>query len=290
MADLKAMAEDQLVKVVSELPWYLQLPFTVLQPLLGVVGVFKLVLGALPAATQTTVKPLLETLDDGSGASSSGKSLILFGLLAIGLALFGPSLLSSGASGAGDSIDGIAFPGTVGAQTFVGGGTRSKYGAVKVYAVGLYIDASRAASSLKPFVGAPASSLTGRADFFRVLQTGRFDRTLLLQFHRSVAADAVAGALRDSLASRLGAVALEKFRAALSAVLGAGSVAKGARLYFSCRGDALSIALGAPSPASTLKDKALCPAFLDVYLGPKPVSPAAKAGVATGFAARLYRS
>ena len=53
----------------------------------------------------------------------------------------------------------------------------------------------------------------------QTLQTGKFDRTLLLQFHRAVAADTVAGALRDSLAGRLSAAALDKFRNTLLATL-----------------------------------------------------------------------
>ena len=155
-------------------------------------------------------------------------------LLAIGLALY-VKFISSGSAAAGDSIDGLAFPGQLKGQTFVGGGTRAKYGAVKVYAVGLYIDAGRAASSLKPFVGLPATSLS--ANFFKVLQAGKFDRTLLLQFHRSVAAETVAGALRDSLAGRLSAGVLDKFRSTLLKTLGDASVLKGAKIFFSCRGD-----------------------------------------------------
>ena len=210
-------------------------------------------------------------------------------LLAIGLALYGKGYISRGSAAAGDSIDGLTFPGQLKGQTFVGGGTRAKYGAVKVYAVGLYIDAGRAASSLKPFVGLPAEKLP--SNFFKVLQTGKFDRTLLLQFHRAVAAETVAGALRDSLAGRLSAAVLDKFRSTLLATLGDASVLKGAKIFFSCRGDSLTISTGTLSGnAQSIRDKTLCPAFIDVYLGSKPISPAAKAGVAAGFAARLYRS
>ena len=118
----------------------------------------------------------------------------------------------------------------------------------------------------------------------------RFDRTLLLQFHRAVAAETVAGALRDSLASRLSAAVLDKFRSTLLATLGDASVVKGAKIFFSCRGDSMTISIGTLSHSSAIRDKALCPAFIDVYLGPKPISPPAKAGVAAGFAARLYSS
>ena len=114
----------------------------------------------------------VEQLQKSWKASTTTRKLaISTAICTILLALFGPSL--SGSSAAGDSIDGISFPGTLGSQSFVGGGTRAKYGAVKVYAVGLYIDAGRAASSLKPYVGVPANKLAGRADFFKALQTGK---------------------------------------------------------------------------------------------------------------------
>ena len=114
----------------------------------------------------------VEQLQKSWKASTTTRKLaISTAICTVLLALFGPSL--SGSSAAGDSIDGISFPGTLGSQSFVGGGTRAKYGAVKVYAVGLYIDAGRAASSLKPYVGVPANKLAGRADFFKALQTGK---------------------------------------------------------------------------------------------------------------------
>jgi hypothetical protein len=40
--------------------------------------------------------------------------------------------------------------------------------------------------------------------------------------------------------------------------------------------------------AVTLKEKGLCPALFDVYFGKAPVSPAAKDGVAVGFAERGF--
>ena len=204
----------------------------------------------------------------------------------VSLALYGQLLGGNG--GVGTTIDGIAFPGELSGQAFVGGGTRSKYGAVKVYAVGLYIDAARATSSLKPFVGVPAAKLpTG---FFKTLQTGKFGKTLLLQFHRSVASETVAGAMRDSLASRLGAATLDKFREALLAALASSSVAKGDRIYFACRGDAMTISAGKLGGGQSVRDRTVCPAFLDVYVGAKPISPAAKAGIAAGFAGNLYKS
>ena len=62
---------------------------------------------------------------------------------------------------------------------------------------------------------APAHSRRGGA--FATF-AGRFAKTLLLQFHRSVDADAVAGAMKDSLAKKVTAGTLAKFSDALSQV------------------------------------------------------------------------
>merc|ERR1712127_955300 len=78
------------------------------------------------------------------------------------------------------------------------------------------------------------------------------------------------------LAGRLSAAVLDKFRSTLLATLGDASVLKGAKIFFSCRGDSLTISTGTLSGnAQSIRDKTLCPAFIDVYLGPKPISPAA---------------
>ena len=91
--------------------------------------------------------------------------------------------------GDASTIDGISFPATVRLSgttlKLCGGGTRLKFNVVKVYAAGLYADAG----SLAPFAGKPVSELSKSASFYESLVTGKFAKTLLLQFHRSVGAD-----------------------------------------------------------------------------------------------------
>ena len=54
-------------------------------------------------------------------------------------------------------------------------------------------------------------------------------------------------------------------------------------------GGASTASMGAASGGVAVRAKGVCPAFLDVYVGGKPISPAAKAGIAAGFAAKFYQ-
>jgi len=193
------------------------------------------------------------------------------------------------------TIDGITFPselrmmGTT--QKLCGGGTRLKYNVVKVYAVGLYFEPQAVtrgggADSLKPFVGTPADKLTKSSGFYSAITNGKFAKTLLLQFHRSVGADAVAGAMKDSLSKKVAAGALTKFSDALSTALGGGAVPQGGKLSFSCKADTMSISF-ADGAGLSVREKSLCPALFSVYYGSPPISPAAKEGAAKAFA-ELY--
>jgi len=203
---------------------------------------------------------------------------------------------SLGGDGGGATvIDGITFPAELRAsgtmQKLCGGGTRLKYNVVKVYAVGLYFEPQAVTrdggkDGLMPYVGMSAADLAKSSDFYGALVAGKFAKTLLLQFHRSVGADAVAGAMKDSLAKKVAAGALAKFSDALSQVLGGGSVPQGGQLSFACKADAMMIAFGESSP-STLEEKGVCVALFSVYYGSPPISPAAKEAAAKAFA-ELY--
>ena len=212
------------------------------------------------------------------------RNILIVGLAAVALRYS----MGTGSSEGGDgiSIDGIFFPpdlkmGGV-LQQLTGGGTRTKYNVAKVYAVALYVDSRSAAGWLKKFAGnAKPPAL------YDALATGSFAKTLFLQFHRAVPAQAVAEALAESLAKRLPAATVDKFRVALLKICGE-EVAKGAKLYFMCKGEALSMGGGTPDAQATLKEKGTCNAFFDIYLGKAPISAAAKEGIGVGFAQRLY--
>ena len=195
-------------------------------------------------------------------------------------------------SGDGTTIDGLSFEASVKmggvSQQLTGGGTRTKYGVAKVYAVALYLDAAGGESALKKFGGKSASSLKGQAAFYSALIDGAFARTLALKFHRSVSSDAMVNALDEAMAKRLPSEATRKFRESLFKALGAGAIAKGAEVYFMCRAGTLMIGSGAPSAGATLREKGVCSALFDVYYGKQPVSAAAKEGAASGFASRGF--
>lgn len=210
--------------------------------------------------------------------------------MVVAVVVLGYSYLGGSAGGDGTVIDGLSFPASLRMgyvnQQLVGGGTRTKYGVAKVYAVALYIDSSGASSSLKQFAGTTAP--TKQPKFYSALIDGAFARTLALQFHRSVSSDAMVSALDESLAKRLPADVVAKFREGLIKALGDGAIAKGAQIYFMCKSGTLSIGNGAPSVSVSLKLKGVCPALFDVYYGKQPISPAAKDGAATGFASRGF--
>ena len=96
---------------------------------------------------------------------------------------------SAAAAGGGIIIDGAVFPPSLerGGGALVGGGTRTKYGVAKVYAVALYIDSAGAAGSLRRF--AADSKPPKNSKFYQALIDGTFTKTLYLQMLRSVASD-----------------------------------------------------------------------------------------------------
>lgn len=214
------------------------------------------------------------------------RNMMIVAALCIAARQFSGATEGKTAEGDGIFIDGAQFPaelkmgGVV--QQLTGGGTRTKYNVAKVYAVALYLDSRGAASSLKQFAGKkPAVSL------YTSLVKGNFAKTLYLQFHRSVTAETVAQALSESLSKRLPEAVVEKFKAALLTVCPA-EVARGTKLFFMCKGEALMMGAGSADVRSTLKEKGACSALFDVYLGKAPISPAAKEGIGAGFAQRLY--
>ena len=195
-----------------------------------------------------------------------------------------------GDGGSGTTIDGLSFPATLKmngvTQDLTGGGTRTKYGVAKVYAVALYIHSDGASSSLKKFSGPKPP--TKQPAFYSALIDGTFAKTLMLQFHRSVSADAMVGALDEAMAKRLPAATVAKFRTAMVKALGDGNIAKGAHIYFMCKASSLLIGSGGPKLDAVLKEKGVCGALFDVYYGKSPVSVPAKENAAAGFAKRGF--
>lgn len=220
-------------------------------------------------------------------ARFTGFDLFLLAACGIGYAYYANS---GGASATGDTvvIDGFAFPESLKmagvAQQVTGGGTRIKYGVAKVYAAALYIDAAAAAGSLRSFA---ATEPPKTPKFFQTIVDGVFSKTLYLQFHRSVSAEAMVEALNEAMNKRLPPASVAKFAAAVYKAIPA-SIAKGDQLFFMCKSSSLMIGAGKAFASVTLREKGVCAALFDVYYGKAPVAPAAKEGAAAGFAKRFY--
>lgn len=170
-------------------------------------------------------------------------------------------------------IDGAVFPPTLSKGALVGGGTRTKYGVAKVYAVALYIDSAAAGGVLKRFA---SSKPPKDGKFFQTLIDGAFPKTLYLQMLRSVASDTMATALQESLGKRLSADSVAKFRAGLLKALPSDSIAKGAKLFFQCKGGAMTISERYAAIASCLCSRSQrplpSPPIFRLFPSPHPLS------------------
>jgi hypothetical protein len=205
--------------------------------------------------------------------------------IAILAATLGPQYLNS-SNLSTQVIDGIAFPSTINiasTQTFIGGGTRSKWG-FKVYAVGIYGESKITKSLSKKYGALSTEDMLKTGSMFSDFSESKGGKTLLLRFHREVGASDVADALGDALKPRLGEEKSKTFQTFILDMVGGDRIVKGSDIYITCKGEKLwASTRGVTSGASTISLKGLCPAIFMVYLGDRPVSPQAKEGFAKGF-------
>jgi hypothetical protein len=205
--------------------------------------------------------------------------------IAVLAATLGPQYLNS-SNLSTQFIDGIAFPSTINiasTQTFIGGGTRSKWG-FKVYAVGIYGESKITKSLSKKYGALSTEDMLKTGSMFSDFSESKGGKTLLLRFHREVGASDVADALGDALKPRLGEEKSKTFQTFILDMVGGDRIVKGSDIYITCKGEKLwASTRGVTSGASTISLKGLCPAIFMVYLGDRPVSPQAKEGFAKGF-------
>jgi hypothetical protein len=91
---------------------------------------------------------------------------------------------------------GVKFAAKSGDMSLLGVGLRTKTMLkVKVYAVGFYVADSALAGPLAAFKGKTES-----APFYKELVWGDFDKQIVMKFTRSVSADQIRGAFRETLA------------------------------------------------------------------------------------------
>jgi hypothetical protein len=91
---------------------------------------------------------------------------------------------------------GVAFPVKKDDMTLLGGGLRVKkiVFTFKAYAVGFYVSDEAIAGPLAAFKGKTTSP-----EFYQALQTGDFEKELVLRFMRNLSQGRIQGAMRESL-------------------------------------------------------------------------------------------
>jgi hypothetical protein len=164
---------------------------------------------------------------------------------------------------------------------------------VKVYAVGLYIDAMAAQVGMADWAGKTPKELEKDKEMFRRMLEMDMGMTLRLVMTRDVGGDKMAEAFEKSLAPRVekaaaemdmpgGTEALAQFRS----YFGVDKVTDGSVLIFSCV-DGILFSTIQGEVAEAIMSPALCWALFDVYLGEKPISSGAKKNFGKGMAGIL---
>jgi hypothetical protein len=188
-----------------------------------------------------------------------------------------------------DPSTGLSFPSHARGLALVGTGTRIKYGFVKVYSVGLYVDGARAAAGAR----GGAAALAAVAD-------GALGAELVIKLCRDVGAKELGAALQDSIAPRVRARAARDGAepaadlAALAALGPALSAAAGALLPAGTEvsfrwvraDDTLAVTVNGAPAAAPARVPALCGGFFETYVGAEPLIPAARAAWIAGIEAR----
>mmetsp|Transcript_31201 Transcript_31201/g.47790 ORF Transcript_31201/g.47790 Transcript_31201/m.47790 type:complete len:101 (-) Transcript_31201:1579-1881(-) len=94
-------------------------------------------------------------------------------------------------------------------------------------------------------------------------------------------------ALDEALSTRLEKESREKFNNALHRVLPDVEVPIGMEVTLVCKGDTVFVGCSYSYAKVSVKDKTLCPALFDVYIGKNPVSDEIKEGFGAGALAKV---
>lgn len=180
----------------------------------------------------------------------------------------------------------ISLPGSVAGLSLAGVGVRVKklVGplAVKVYGVGLYVDKGVAVRKLSKFKGHKAGSKA----LFDALETGNFDKIVLLKMARKVGAATLVNALAESVKPRLGKgseAALLQFQDVLLAGLKGGEAETGKQFGFGIQGGSKLIVTINGKKQGEIASGPLAQALLKTYLDNNAVSKDMKESVAQGL-------
>eukprot|EP00931_Biecheleriopsis_adriatica_P094481 TRINITY_DN68123_c0_g1_i1.p1 TRINITY_DN68123_c0_g1~~TRINITY_DN68123_c0_g1_i1.p1 ORF type:complete len:250 (-),score=62.65 TRINITY_DN68123_c0_g1_i1:152-841(-) len=181
--------------------------------------------------------------------------------------------------GVKEAHTGVEFPVSSGKQLLVATGVRKKFGAVKVYAVALYLEKgsklwNSPASAEKLLKEAP-----GKVSLHIVITSSLVTKAKL------------SDALQESLGPRLeasgleGDAALEVLRKFDDVLAGGPDLKRGMRLQFKLEKNRVKVSIG-KKYASEVESSALVQALLGTYVDEKAVSPAFREAIFKGIAER----
>lgn len=169
-----------------------------------------------------------------------------------------------------EKATGILFPNLCNAMTFVGCGVRVKYGFVKVYAVGTYMDPI-AMSGVKAYP----------TEIEKALLNPTFPRTIRIVMNRSLSIEKYTAAIVEALEPRMNGVdmdKLEEFKKMNPKV----DLVQGAEMEMTIRGNVM-LYKNAMGGVGQIHSRAFCEALCDVYYGKDPVSPGHREMVMEGI-------
>ena len=191
------------------------------------------------------------------------------------------ALVALGVAGVADAQtwtepkSGVAFPVKRDDMTLLGGGVRvKKFGGfipVKPYAIGFYVADAALAGPL-------ASHKTASPEFYKALHTGDFKKEVVLKFMRDLSESRVQNGMRESLAGADPKL-LDQFIAYFPEV----KEGQECVLRWPNPGTLEAVMAGQAKPA--IADRAFAEKVLGLYVGPAPVQPDIKAGVAARLGA-----
>ena len=207
------------------------------------------------------------------------------GLTALALATVGLLPLPGVAQAVREPASQVEFPlrlvppGSTGAHDLAGTAVRTRtIFRIKVYALGLYVDADAARTALASYRGTPAARLASDRDFYARLLDFDVAMTLRLVMTRDVEGPDVASSFDDALKPRVrtaagrglagGETALARFRGFFDL----DRIRSGTEIVFSCDADGRLTTRVGDAARPDIESPALCWSLFDVYLGDKPIS------------------
>mmetsp|Transcript_11459 Transcript_11459/g.25539 ORF Transcript_11459/g.25539 Transcript_11459/m.25539 type:complete len:267 (+) Transcript_11459:48-848(+) len=167
---------------------------------------------------------------------------------------------------------GILFPQLCNGLYLAGCGVRAKWGLIKVYAVGTYLD---------PLAMSAVKTSKDKAVLQKALLDPTYPRTIRIVMARGLSVDKFTSAIVEAVEPRMNGKDLEKleeFRKLMPPV----DLIKGAEMEMTIRGDTL-LFKNPTGGVGTIRSRAFTEAMCDVYYGDDAVSPSHKESVLEGI-------